>query len=128
MSTDFDKVHASGFDAEGSYSPDKLLDRDTHTLKVTIASGNLPRGALLGEITADNKYILSLSAAVDGSEVPCAVLLHPVDASGGEQEAIVADAGYFAAEGVTFGADHTLASTRKDLAARGIFIDESIGN
>jgi hypothetical protein len=127
MSTDFANIHASGFDDVGSYAPDKLLDRDTHTLKVTIDAGNLARGTLLGQVTTGGKYIQSLSAASDGSEVPCAILLHPVDASSADQEAIVADAGYFAAEGVVFGTGHTLASTRSALAARGIFIDESIG-
>ena len=38
--------------------------------KITVLSGqNLTRGAVLGKITASGKYILSLSAAVDGSPV-----------------------------------------------------------
>lgn len=127
MSTDFANIHTSGFDDVATYTPDKLLDRDTITTKVTIDTGNLARGTLLGQITTGGKYIQSLSAASDGSQVPVAVLLHPVDASSADQEAIVAVAGRFSADGIVFGASHTLASTYLALAARGIYIEESVG-
>jgi hypothetical protein len=80
---DFNNINAAGVTNEGTYTPDKLNDRDTVTRVRTIASGAgvLPRGALLGKITATGKYILSLAAAADGSQVPDAILLEPVDAT-----------------------------------------------
>lgn len=225
MSTDFANIHASGFDSQGSFTPDKLLDRDTIQRKRTIAQGQvLARGALLGAITdgartavgaagfpapagatitaspvatsaadvgihrfkcvsagatgkwdhfgpggeklgtattgteyvgggltltitdsgtdpavgeeftvtvtegaASKKRKLSLAAATDGSEKPIEILLHPVDATDGDVEAIVAIAGRFATAGVTFGTGHTLASTEAALNALGIYIENSVG-
>ena len=66
---------------------DNLLvaDYPVQTEIVTIASGeNLTRGAVLGKVTANGKYVLSASAAVDGSEDPVAVLAEDTDASGQE--------------------------------------------
>lgn len=39
------------------------------------AAGTLRVGAVLGKVTATGKYKLALSAAVDGSQVPAAVLI-----------------------------------------------------
>jgi hypothetical protein len=57
--------------------PGPLFDRDTyHARKPSLrGAGVLPRGALLGKITASGKYVLSLAAANDGSQVPDAVSL-----------------------------------------------------
>jgi hypothetical protein len=52
------------------------------TLPGTLITGqNLKRGAPLGRITASGKFTLSDPAAVDGSEVPIAVLAEDTDAS-----------------------------------------------
>lgn len=88
-----------------------------------IASGqNLGRGALVGLISASSKYVLSLSASSDGSQVPVGVLLTDIDASGGDKSVpnSVALMGAFDTTKMTFGTGHTAASTRRALAARGI--------
>lgn len=129
MSTDFSTIEAAGLISEGSYTPDKLLDRDTKQRKVTIASGSgvLARGALLGQITSGGKYRLSLSASSDGSQVPDAILLEPVDATSADQQVIVAIAGSFNTGGVIFGASHTAASTDSVLRDKNIYLEAAIG-
>lgn len=60
------------------FEEDKFYSRQ----KVTIAmSADLTVGAVLGEITASGKYILSAPGAADGSETPVAVLI--TDAAAG---------------------------------------------
>jgi hypothetical protein len=63
--------------------------RETVTLK---AGTNYPLGSVLGEIAASDKYRLSPAAQVagdEGAETAVAVLLEPVDASGGEKTGLV---------------------------------------
>lgn len=128
MSTDYAQPHASGVTTEGLTGPDKLFDRETITRKVTIAAGAAHvRGELLGKITANSKYILSLSAAADGSQVPDAVLLHDVDATGADQEAIVAIKGRFAIQGMTFGAGQTAAGVDATLRDKNIYLENIVG-
>jgi len=100
-----------------SYSPDRLIAGDFPivTAKVTIDTGNLARGSVLGRITATGKYVLSAAAAGDGSEVPRAILAEAVDATAADKEAIVYLSGEFNEDRVTLGAGHTLASIRDGL-------------
>lgn len=66
------------------YVPDRLIAGDFPlvTDTITIAAGQvLQRGALLGMTTATGDYILSLSAATDGSQNPVAVLADNVNTS-----------------------------------------------
>jgi len=93
------------------------------TRKVTIASGAaLPEGAVLGMITASGKYVLSASAAVDGSQTPVAILCAGVDAAAADAEGIVWFSGEFNAGALGFGAGHSAESTRAGLRALSIFI------
>ena len=92
------------------------------TRKVTIAAGTaLPMGALLGQITASTKYVLSLAASSDGSQAPSAILAEDLDASGSDRQAIVYFTGEFRSDGMTFGTGHTASSTRGALRALSIF-------
>lgn len=129
MSTDYSLPHASGFNTEGTITQDKLFDRNTRRRKHTIASGAgvLARGTLLGKVTASGKWVKSLAASNDGSEEPRGILLHDVDATAADVEAIVARAGDFAIQGITFGAGHTAASVDDKLIDRGIFLENIIG-
>lgn len=106
------------------FEPDALLAGNTGLLlskKVTLLSGqNLTRGALLGKITANGKYLLSLAAAGDGSEVPDAVLAEDADASAGDIEALVFYRGDFNQNAMTFGGGHTAATVREGLRSKGI--------
>jgi type 1 fimbria pilin len=92
-------------------------------ITVTIASGeNLTAGAVLGQVTADDKFKLSASAAGDGSEVPKAILAEDCDASTADKEATAYFTGDFAEDALTIGTGHTLASIRWGLVDLSIFL------
>jgi hypothetical protein len=92
--------------------------------EVVIASGQvLSRGAVLGRITASNKFVLSLAAASDGSEVPRAILEEDVDATAGDKRAPAARTGEFNAAALTFGTGHNADSTRDGLRGLGIHLE-----
>jgi hypothetical protein len=102
-----------------------LADGDYTTRKVTILSGQtIVAGHVLGKITASGKYIVSLSAAVDGSQTPDFVAATDVDASGGDKEAIVYETGTVVGSALTLGTAHTIASIREGLRAKGLKIDD----
>lgn len=118
-----------GFTAEGTYSPDLLIagDHPIRTIGVTIISGqNLSRGALLGQITASGKFNLSDDGAVDGSEVPEAILGEDVDASAGDQVSFAYVSGDFNENEMTFGGAHTADSVREALRAKSIYLHKAV--
>lgn len=116
--------------ASSTFNPDRLLadnGDDILTRKVTVLSGqNLVRGAVVGKITSGGKYILSLSAAVDGSQTPDGVLADDCDASGGDKEALVYFRGRFNTNALTIGTAHTAASIREGLRVKGIDLIDTI--
>jgi len=113
-----------------SYAPDRLIAGGfpITTRKITVDTGVLARGSLLGRITATGKYILSLSAAADGSEVPRAILGEAVDATSADVEAIVYESGEFNETEVVFGTAHTIASTRDGLRDLNIYLRTPVGS
>jgi hypothetical protein len=120
---------AAGFTSEGTFTPDNLIGGDAHivTEVVTISSGqNLTRGAVLGKVTSGGEYVLSLSAAGNGSETPDAILLRDTDATSGAVKAEVAMTGEFNIAALTIGTGHTAASIRDGLRAKGIFLRNNI--
>lgn len=105
--------------------PQILADGKYTTRKVTILSGqNLVAGSGIGKITASGKYILSLSAAVDGSQTTDMFTTQDVDATGGDKEAIVYETGTLVGSALTLGAGHTIASIREGLRVKGLVIDD----
>ena len=108
-----------------NFTFDNLLTGNTsiEIKEITLESGqNLARGALLGEITASSKHVLSLSASADGSEDPDAILARDTDASAGDVKTVAYIKGSFNENGVTFGTGHTKASTEDALRDLGIYI------
>lgn len=96
------------------------------TNKGVLASGqNLKRGALLGKVAADGKYKLSVKAATDGSQKPCAVLVHDHDASAADTEVTFYTRGNFNVSAMTLGTGHTTDSVRDELHALGIVLVNS---
>ena len=114
-----------------SFTPGDIVASNSHDLivqQITLVAGqNLTRGAVLGKITASEKYTLSASAAGDGSEVPDLVLVNDTDASAGDKEALGYARGDFIEGGLTFGAGHTADSVREGLRIKGIFLISSVG-
>lgn len=113
------------FATEGTYTPDGLIAGNAHLLvglKVTVKTGqNLARGAVIGK-DGDGKYLLSLSAAEDGSQTPDLIMAEDCDASAADTQALAYERGDFTANALTLGTGHTVASIREGLRAKGITI------
>ena len=91
---------------------------------IVLAAGqNLPEGALIGKITASGKYVLSLAAATDGSEVPVAITSTPIDASSADEKGVAYVSGQFVTRHLTFGTGHTVASVKDGLRDLNIYLD-----
>jgi hypothetical protein len=111
--------------SSSSFTPSNLLLPDFQPVsrQVTILSGqNVARGAVLGKITASGKYILSLSAAVDGSQTPDAILAEDCDATGGDKVTVAYFAGGFNTNALVLGAGHTVASITEGLRAKDVHL------
>lgn len=109
----------------GSLTHDNLIGGDVVgavTESITLDTGNLTRGALLGRITATGKWVLSLSAAADGSQTPRAILAEDADATAADVVTIAYMSGEFNTAAMTFGAGHTAASVKDGLRGLGIFL------
>lgn len=73
------------------------------------------------------KFKLSASAAVDGSQVPVAVLAEDCAAAGGDKVSSIYLTGEFNAAAMTFGTGHTKASTLWNLSQRNIYLRDTVG-
>ena len=84
----------------------------------------LPRGTVLGVVTASGKYTKSVAGASDGSQTPKAILGEDTDAGAADTVAPAYFTGEFADLIMTFGTGHTQATVDAAFAASGqpIFI------
>jgi hypothetical protein len=116
---------SADFWMEGTFKPDTLVIHPGRAEKVAIKAGGgiLKRGSVLGRVTTDRKYLLSLAAASDGSQVPEAILSSDVDATAADVEAVVYVTGTYNANVVTLGAGHTLNSVRDAFRSKDIYLD-----
>lgn len=114
----------ANFATAGTYSPDYLVAGNHESLigrKIIIANGNnLVRGSVIGKITASGKYVLSTSAATDGSETPDLILAENADATSADVSALAYARGDFITQALTIGAGHTAASITEGLRTKGI--------
>lgn len=118
-----------GFADAGTYTHDNLIAGtavNMVTESIVLDTGDLTRGALLGKITATGKYVLSLSAATDGSEVPVAVLAEDADATAADVTTVAYLTGEFNTAAMTFGTGHTAASVKDGLRDLGIFLKTNV--
>lgn len=118
----------ANFQSEGSFTPDNLIVENERAEKLTIASGAgvLPRGTVIGKITASGKYLKSLSAASDGSQTPDAVLLNDVDATSADVDASVLLAGTVNGPALTIGTGHTLATVKAAFRTRDLYVNSPV--
>lgn len=82
------------------------------------ATSTVVKGTVMGVIDASGKYVTSLLASSDGSEVAKAILAEDVvntTASPIDVKAVIWKKGTFNSLGVTFGTGQTLANTKNDL-------------
>ena len=123
-------TYKANMQTEGTLSHDKLIAGNAHLLvarTVAIKSGqNVTRGAVLGK-DGDGKYLLSLSAANDGSQTPDLILAEDCNASAGEKTALAYARGDFAVQALTIGTGHTAASITEGLRGKGITLLNIVG-
>jgi hypothetical protein len=114
---------------EGEFVPNQWALGHTRARKVTIKSGAgvLKEATVLGQVTADKKYLKSLSAANDGSQVPDAILAEGVDATSADVEAIVYIAGEFDQDKLILGTGHTLGSIDAVFRTKSIWLVKPMG-
>lgn len=114
-----------------TFVPDQLLSGPLQVVSdtVTILTGSgatYKRGTVLGVITASGKYTLSVATAVDGSQIPKAILADYADATVSDVLAGV----YLMAEinqnRITFDPSWTLAALKTALRPFGIFLRDSV--
>jgi hypothetical protein len=117
------------FKDEGAFTPKQFVLGHHRARKVTIKSGagKLDAATVLGQITADKKYIKSLAAATDGSQVVDAILAEDVDATSADVEAIVYIAGEFDQDALILGAGHTLGSIDAACRDKSIWLVKPMG-
>jgi hypothetical protein len=99
--------------AEVTFAPNDLLVSDVPVINrnITVAAGqNLKRGAVLGAITASDKFVLSASAAADGSQTPDLVLAIDCDATAGDVVTSAYASAAFDSTKLILGAGHTPAT------------------
>jgi Bacteriophage lambda head decoration protein D len=101
----------ANFALEGTYLFSQFALGKMRARKVIVkqGAGVVKAATVLGVTTADTKYLTSVAAATDGSQVPDAILSHDVDATAADVEAIVFIAGEFDQTKLILGAGHTLA-------------------
>ena len=93
------------------------------TKKRTIAAGqNLKAGAVLGQITVNDKMLLCDKAAIDGSAAPVEILAHDVDATAADMEAITYQTGEFLADQVSLAVGTIIADVEDGLRSLSIFL------
>ena len=112
----------------GTSPIDNLLVGEHFTDTVTLDQNQtLTRGAVLGVITGSGLAILSLSAAIDGSEVPAFVLLRRDAVTGGAEtlDVEVMTHGQVNEEALNFGAGHDKDSVKAPLRDVGIHLVSS---
>lgn len=118
------------FAAQGTYSPDNLLaggEPSAQAEEITLLSGeNVVRGEVLGMQTSGEKFIASLAAATDGSEVPAVIAAEDMDASTGDKLMHAYTRGRFNQDQLTIGAGHTAASIKHALWARQIYLVDPV--
>lgn len=107
---------------------DNLLvgDYPVQTEIVTLSSGeNVTRGAVLGKVTANGEYKLSLAGAGDGSETPHAIAAEDIDASGGDKNGLIYTSAEVNQRKLSFGAGHDADSVREPLRLVNIYVKGS---
>lgn len=109
-----------------TYTPDNLIagsfPQTSKPVTLAATAGALPRGAVLGRVTATGKYVLSTAAASDGSQDPDCILCEAVDGGGQEVTAAAFEAGEFNQDAITLGDGHTVESVRKTLRDLNIYL------
>jgi hypothetical protein len=108
-----------------SYDPDNLIAGHKPSAKaipiILLSGENVVRGEVLGR-DGDGKYLASLSAAIDGSEVPRAIAAADIDATLADAKGLAYVEGEFNEDKITLGTAHTVASIKAGLQDFNIYL------
>ncbi len=123
----------------------KFLVEDPDGITVGVATVGVAFSGVLGFTIADGdpdfvsgdaftitvaagskKYKLSVLAATDGSQIPCGILVKPVDATAGDKNAPVYATGEFAKNRLTFGEGHSAETVDAALRALNIYLIDTL--
>ena len=114
------------------YDPDNLIAGNKPPAKavpITLTDGEVVvRGSVLGRVTATGKYLLSLNAAVDGSQTARAIAAVAASPSGADAEILAYVEGEFNQDRLTFGTGQTAANTKDDLMDVNIYLVDPVTN
>ncbi|QXI30508.1 head decoration protein [Pseudomonas vanderleydeniana] len=108
-----------------SYIPSQLAAGDFPVVMeaVVIATGQqLKRGSVLGQVTASKEYVLSKTAAQDGSQTPSVILDQDVDTTDGARSAPVRLTGQVLGSQLVLGEGLSLAILKVALRPFSLFI------
>lgn len=114
------------------YTPDRLISGTGEVVRfpITLQAGDLPRGAVLGQIAAGEtgagNFALSAVAATDGSETPSVILDVATDATGGPTATVAIVAGPVNPAALTYGTNHDADTVRWPLRAVGIHLRPTV--
>jgi hypothetical protein len=113
-----------------AYIPDRLIAGNlklvTDTQIIVSGAAKLPRGTVLGKITATGKFTIALSAAGDGSQTPIAILADDADPTSGDVNGALYLTGEFNGSQLNLGTGITLAAATAALRSVGIFVKTSV--
>lgn len=110
-----------------SFNPTSLIAGDSDLLNrqvIVAASQNapgavLPRGTVLGIVTATGKAKISIATATDGSQIPTGVLADDIDTSVVDVIAQEYETGIFAYEIANIDASWTISTLNRAFQAKG---------
>ena len=116
--------------ASTSIDPDNLLAGDNPQPKVVsmvlTKAEVVVRGHVLGQVTADEKLLICLNAATDGSEVPRFIAQTAADATAAEISILVYAEGEFNQDQLTLGTGTTVANARQLLMDKNIYLVDPV--
>lgn len=113
----------------GSITPDNLIAGNSVPILVkgvTVLTGQgvLVRGSVLGIVTASDKGLLCVAAAVDGSDEAKYILADDIDTTDADVVAECYQSGEFNRAALVFGAEDTAAMHEDELRKNGIFLKD----
>lgn len=116
---------------DATFTPDQLIAGNFKlvTDTISVAQGQqLVRGAVIGRRTKTGEWVLSVSTATDGSEIPAAVLADNVDASQSTTSVLVYLSGEFNSHYMGIDSSWDLEAIKHALRASNIHVKTSLSN
>ncbi|OBU13316.1 head decoration protein [Morganella psychrotolerans] len=111
------------------FNPDQLISGPLQVVTdpgIIAKAGILKRGTILGKVKASGEYALSKKDAVDGSEIPCAILVDDVNTTENSVSGGVYLMGEFNQNRIIFDATWTATELKDALRPFSVFLRDSV--